>query len=141
MMYHWLMYNNKKSLFYWYSKSKELENKVADLFQSKGFQVSITGGPNDQGIDLRAIKNRTLFLVQCKGWSKQVGTAPIREAIGIKTAEAANFVVISPQGFSGPAIRLAREQDVILLDATGLTNIVRDRPSPLDAANILSFPK
>lgn len=74
------------------SRNKELGNLyeayVGNLFESKGFRVLYTGfifGKDDHGIDLIAIKDNSIKLIQCKNRKDGITCNMIHQFYGAKT--------------------------------------------------------
>ena len=140
--FHWLGFHSTRSVNYWYGKkAKELELAIKELFETIGFEVSRTGNPNDGGIDLRTSKGTFNLFIQCKGLGKKLGVGPVREAIGIKHNYMTNFAIVCPNGFSASAMSLAKENNIVLLDAHQLIDLARGHLNALQSANILSLGK
>lgn len=138
--YYWLGFHSMKCVNYWYpKKAKYLELAVKELLEKLDFEVSWTGNPNDGGIDLSASKGNFKVLFQCKGLGKKLGVGPVREAIGIKNDYMTNFAIVCPIGFSGYAKHLAKENNIVLLDAHSLIVLARGNLESLQTANIVSL--
>ena len=78
----------RNKITYWTSMSgHEFEKNIADLYRKRGYQVRVTRGSGDGGIDLYMEKNGVKYVVQCKNHKNQVGPAPVRDLFGAMTAE------------------------------------------------------
>lgn len=67
------------------NQGKNYEQYIANLFKSKGYQVieNYKKQKEDEGIDIIAIKNDELLLIQCKNWQKFIIThQDIKEFLG-----------------------------------------------------------
>jgi len=140
--FHWLGFHSMKCVNYWYNKkARQLELAVKELLEFLGFDVNTIGNPNDGGIDLKATKNKFEILIQCKGLAKNMGVGPVREAIGIKNNYTTNFAIVCPIGFSRYAKPLAKENNIVLLDAHQLGDLARGELDSLQSANIIRLGK
>lgn len=104
----------------------EFERLVGEGFRQRGYTVAATRSGADGGVDLRLLKNRERFLVQCKHWRAQkVPVEVVRELYGAMAAEGAagGFVVTSGE-FTAPAQRFARGRNIELLDRTALSAMI-----------------
>lgn len=109
--------NPKKLLTMDWRKFEEL---VADIFKVAGFDVTLTPGRKDGGIDIIAVQNSSLtgpltHLIQCKRYSHNVGVEPIRGLFGVVTAERANHgICVTTSDFTKEAIRFANHNKTML---------------------------
>lgn len=86
------------------------EQYVGLLFEEAGYQVKLTGGRNDQGIDLVVKRRETVSVVQCKRYDGSVGPKTVREFIGAMTnANVNEGYLITTSGFTPGAEREARK--------------------------------
>jgi len=102
------------------------ERLVGEAFRQRGYSVAETHSGADGGVDLRLVRNRERFLVQCKHWRAQkVPVEVVRELYGAMAAEGAagGFVVTSGE-FTAPAQRFARGRNIELLDRTALSAMI-----------------
>lgn len=116
---------------------QEFEMVVSEFFRKQGYSVLESGGGGpDGGVDLRLKKDNKKIIVQCKHWkTSKVGVQVVREQLGIKTAEAADGVIIVTSGlYTNDAIKFANEQDIILIDGEKLKEIITKtkRSLPID---------
>ncbi|WP_256815811.1 restriction endonuclease [Cytobacillus sp. Bac17] len=93
---------------------RKFEELVAELFNRKGYDVSLTQRTRDGGKDIYAIKNdsiaSTLFVIETKRYSKtnKVGVEIVRSLYGVKTAERANVgMIVTTSSFTKAAIDFA----------------------------------
>jgi hypothetical protein len=66
-------------------QGKEFEYHVSNIFKKQGYKVinNFEKSQNDEGIDIIAIKNDELLLIQCKNWEKSViSHIDIKEFLG-----------------------------------------------------------
>jgi restriction system protein len=91
---------------------REFEDLVAAAYQASGYDVEARGGDlADGGIDLIVRKDNKRWIVQCKHYRDQwVGVRPIRELLGIVTAQKATGGVLVASGvFDEQAQAFARQ--------------------------------
>lgn len=80
---------------YWKSlKGRDLEREIGNLFSSQGYTTELTPSTNDKGIDIILRKGDFKTIVQCKGHSKPVGPAIVRDLYGTLTASRADLAIL-----------------------------------------------
>lgn len=107
------------------------EERVAELLAASGYrQVQRKGGAGDLNADITCYTSAGQFMVvQCKRYApgSAIGSPVIQTFIGMARihhhAQAAMFVTTST--FSQPAIELARQHDIMLVDGDALTRWAR----------------
>jgi restriction system protein len=125
---------------------REFEQAVAQLFRRQGFDVRQAGGAQaDGGVDLRAVRGRDSYPVQCKHWrARTVGVEVVRELYGVMAAErsAGGFVVTSGR-FTRDAIKFADGREIQLIDGKTLLEAIQRLPSnaSLDSAARAAEPR
>lgn len=110
----------------------QFEKLVGALYREKGYVVERLGGAKpDGGIDLilRSQNGTATIIVQCKHWRKaRVKEREIRELEGAKAiARASRAVMVTLRGFTDPALRLATERQIQLLDEHHLIEWIEQR--------------
>jgi hypothetical protein len=122
----WNDYNSFTGKKFWLShKGEKLEREFQNLASFVGWDSWLTPTSGDGGIDViceNKAQERTL-LIQCKGHSKPVGVAAIRDAVGVAAMYEGEMIVVSPIGFTKGSFNLARQSGIKLLSATNLVNI------------------
>ena len=110
------------------------ENYFAKLLEKLGFyNVRITDGSSDFGIDVLAYNDDILYGFQCKLYSNTVGNKSIQEAYSGKTHYNCNVaVVVTNNFFTSQAREQAKETNVLLWDRNILIN-------KLDIASRITF--
>jgi restriction system protein len=110
---------------------KQFEAAVGDLLREIGFrEVRHVGGAGDLGADLlcRDASGRKT-VVQCKRYApgKRVTSPAIQAFIGMATVHhrASHGVFVTTSDFTGPAVELAREHGLLLIDGTSLVALAR----------------
>lgn len=96
---------------------REFEEFIANLFRKKGYKTTLTPSSGDYGIDV-IIENDFLKIgIQTKCYSDKVSNSAVQEAFtGIKHYGLDKAMVITNNYFQPSAIRLAKENNVILWD-------------------------
>jgi restriction system protein len=95
---------------------EEYECFCAALFETAGWETSLTNKTGDQGVDIIARKNGTVVSVQCKYYSKPVGNKAVQEIAAGRVHHGAGIaVVVSNSSFTRSAIELAQTTGVILI--------------------------
>jgi ssDNA-binding Zn-finger/Zn-ribbon topoisomerase 1 len=110
----------------------QFEKLVGALYREKGYLVERLGGAKpDGGIDLilRSQNGTATIIVQCKHWRKsRVKEREIRELEGAKAiARASRAVMVTLRGFTDPALRLAAERQIQVLDEHHLIEWIEQR--------------
>lgn len=109
----------------------QFELFVAQLLRDLGYQqVKHTGGPGDLSVDILCRDGEgRLTAVQCKryGPNHRVGSPEVQQFIGMITVHhhAERGMYVTTSGFTQPAINLARQHDVTLIDGVALTAQLR----------------
>jgi hypothetical protein len=109
----------------------QFELAVGDLLGEIGYaQIRRTGGPGDLGADLvcrDAAGHRVV--VQCKRYApeKRVGSQALQTFIGMVTVHhrAQRGIFVTTSEFTGPAIELAREHGILLIDGQALVSLAQ----------------
>jgi restriction system protein len=107
---------------------QEFEQLIGEVFRSKGYRVSETGGGGaDGGIDLVLGKDGETHLVQCKQWrALRVGVNVVRELYGVMAAKgAASGFVVTSGSFTDEARGFAEGRNVAQIDGTKLQNLLQ----------------
>ena len=99
----------------------EFERLVERLLRFSGFRVLNLQASRDQGADLLASKGDRIIVIQCKRYSKPVGSPVIRETVGAKEYYGANEAwVVTTSRFTLDAKKAAFRTGVRLVDRNGL---------------------
>lgn len=109
----------------------QFERFIAQLLQDLGYQqVKHTGGPGDLAADI-ICRDGDGFLtaVQCKRYAPDhhVGSPAVQQFIGMMTVHhhADRGIYVTTSSFTQPAINLARQHNVTLIDGVALTAQLR----------------
>lgn len=106
------MYNGK----YDYMEGHDFEQFCARLLEANGFyNVQVTPGSNDQGIDILAQKQGVKYAIQCKRYSSDVGNKAVQEVFAGKSFYGCHVgVVLTNRYFTQSAKELAEKTQVFL---------------------------
>ena len=113
----------------------DFEYMCADLLRSGNFRsVEVTPASNDYGADIIAedyCGNR--WVIQCKRYKGNLSNSPVQEVVGSKAHYRANkAAVIATAGYTKGAKRLAKDNEVVLIDRKGLQKMMRGREITLE---------
>lgn len=116
----------------------EFENLSKDLLLSYGFdQVEVTKSSGDYGADVVAYKDDIKYAIQCKKYSSKVGVSAIQEVIASKSIYNCHVAVVLTNNYFTPnAIRLAKENNVLLWDRDKLIIMLRKHKDKMTISNI-----
>ncbi len=97
---------------------QEFENACAKILRCNGFKnVVVTQRSGDFGVDITAIKKGAKYAIQCKRYSRKLGSAPIQEIVaGMRYYGCTKGAVMTNQFFTEPASELARANRIELWD-------------------------
>jgi HJR/Mrr/RecB family endonuclease len=113
----------------------EFEVAIANLYERRGYQVTITKASGDFGVDVLATKDSESLAIQVKRYSSNVGVAAVQEvAAGSRYYKASVAVVITNSFFTEQAKVLAKTLRVRLIDKKGLAEM-------WDSAHTTTFPE
>lgn len=104
------------------------ERYVADLLYANGFhRVSLTER-YDFGVDIIAEKDGVRWGVQVKRHAGLVKASAVRQVVtGLRMYGCHRAMVITNSTFSATAQRLAKGNDCVLVDRTGLDRLINNR--------------
>lgn len=114
----------KKYAEYWLDLSgHQFEKEVAKLYEAHGYDVQVTKGSGDGGIDIFLEKAGRRYGVQCKNHHKAIGPAAIRDLYGAMSHEGLDAgIFIASSGYTKGAKEFARNKAITLLD---INNVLR----------------
>jgi Holliday junction resolvase len=100
------------------------EREVARLYQALGYQVRLTPGTADGGIDIVLEREGVVTAVQCKAHRKKVGVAVGRELVtSAKDIGADRMIIACTHGVSEPLKIYAREKSMEIVTADELARL------------------
>jgi len=114
----------------------DLEQRCAAILRRLGWAVEETPRSRDGGIDLIArrldeVGVEDCLFVQCKDHARPVGVEVIRSLIGVlPTDRNTRAVIVSPEGLTTDAARLARERKVVVWDSSRLAELDSVQSAP-----------
>jgi len=115
---------------------QDFERLVGEAYRRKGYSVIARGlGGADGGADIDLYRGDEHLLVQCKQWKAwKVGVKPVRELLGVVTAEQADGGIFVTSGrYTREALRFARDNKLVLVDGETLLEMIWEvqvGPSP-----------
>ena len=106
----------------------DFEYFCADLLRKNGFfEVSVTKGSGDQGVDVLATKDGIKYAIQCKNYVSALGNTPVQEVHAGKTFYSCHVgVVMTNSTFTPGAKTLAQATGVLLWDRATLQKMMED---------------
>lgn len=106
----------------------DFEYYCADLLKNNGFyNVNVTQGSGDQGIDVLAEKGGVKYGIQCKCYSKDIGNKAVQEAFAGKTFYHCHVAaVLTNRYFTRSAKELASINQVLLWDRDQLEKFIKN---------------
>ena len=106
----------------------EFEYFCAELLQENGFyEVEVTKGSGDYGIDILAEKDGVTYAIQCKRYSDSVGVKAIQEAYaGRDYYDRMVGAVLTNQYFTTPAVEAAKKLKILLWDRGYLESMMEE---------------
>lgn len=109
----------------------DFEYYCADLLRNDGFyNVEVTQGSGDQGIDILAEKAGIRYGIQCKCYSNNIGNKAVQEAFAGKTFYHCHVAaVLTNRYFTRSAKQLAEKDQVLLWDRDELERLVQNAES------------
>ena len=103
----------------------EFEKLCALIFTKMNYLVEQTKATHDHGADLVISKNQILYAVQCKKYSRTLSNTAIQEVVAsMNIYNCSKSMVITNSAFSKSAIKLAKSNDVVLIDRVKLTYMI-----------------
>lgn len=104
----------------------EFEEHVAAVARGTGLPVIMTPVTGDWGVDLIVGRRPNRIAVQCKRYSRPVGPGAVQEVVaGAPMQDCARTMVVSNQGFTPAARRLAEQHETTLVSGPELTRLGR----------------
>lgn len=119
----------------------KFEELVADVWEERGWQTTVTSGASDRGIDVIARK-RTPFkqkqVIQAKRYAadNKVGSPAIQQYSSLKRQESDvdTVIVVTTSSFTSQAQQTASDLNVKLIDGQNLVALIAD----LDSQDVVS---
>jgi restriction system protein len=105
---------------------RQFERYVAAIFRRKGYQVRLTGGSGDHGVDLELhdLRSSRRAIVQCKRYQNTVGEELVRELYGTLLHELAyHAFLVTTADISDAAREWAQGKPITLIDGAALVEI------------------
>jgi len=97
------------------------EKNIADIFKRLGYQVKLTKGSGDEGVDIFLDEDT---IVQCKATESQISPAVVRDLFGaMHHFNATKGIIVSTGGFSSGCHQFAHEKNIELWDLNKLLEV------------------
>lgn len=98
----------------------EFEWLIEELYKGFGYDTRLSSKTNDKGIDILALKNnvgkKEKTIIQCKLYSRNIGSPFVRDLLGVVTStKATKGVLVSVSEFTREAKKFADENSSIEL--------------------------
>lgn len=125
-------------------KSDDFEKYIGEIFRRLGYDVKVTGGSYDGGVDVIAEKDNRKHYIQCKRYSakNEVGVGAIRDFYGALADRLANGkgYFVTTGKFTLEAERFAEDKPIELVDSQRLLQYIRlsgiGNPQSLDSKTL-----
>lgn len=112
--------------FQWDTNISPIEFEVccADYLKLRGWRADTTKASGDHGADVVATRMGISIVIQCKKYSKPVGSRAVQEAISGRAFHKADYAfVVSNQSYTNTAHDLASQTNILLLHFSALRHI------------------
>ncbi len=109
----------------------QFEEVIGQMLASKGLQyVRRVGGSGDLSVDLLAIDtNGNRVVVQCKRYNpgRSISSPELQKFIGMMFVQhkAQKGIFVTTSTFTQPAIDLAKDNDIVLIDGNTLVKLMQ----------------
>lgn len=107
---------------------QDMENMVGELFEKKGYEVTVTQATGDFGIDVEARNDKESIGIQVKHWNADIGYEDIAKTLGSSMGKFNRSIIInSKSGFSAQAWQKQSEMPYVLelWDSTKLKSEIK----------------
>ncbi len=105
----------------------EFEYFCAELLRKNDFyDVSVTRGSGDQGVDILATKGGIKYAIQCKNYASPLSNTPVQEVAAGKLFYNCHVgVVLTNSTFTPGAVSLANAAGILLWDRSELSELMK----------------
>lgn len=104
----------------------EFEHYIGDLFACLGFDVEVTKGSGDYGVDVICEKGGERIAIQAKRHSQKVNLKAVQEVVaGMKIHKCNKSMVITTSYFSSSALKLASHNHCELVNRDQLVRLIQ----------------
>lgn len=105
----------------------DFEKCIGYIYQIFGYRVQYTPKSRDNGADLIISKSGDRIAVQTKRYAQKVSNKAIQEAVASKAFYNCNkCMVVTNNFFTTPAMKLAKANNVILVNRSQLKKLIRE---------------
>lgn len=118
----------RKTYEYWTTIDPyQFEYEIAMLFKNHGFDVKVTKGSGDQGIDIKLFKNGRRGAVQCKRYTSKVGPSTARDLYGAMMHGKYEFgFIVCPSSFSESTFEFTKKKPITLIGLKRIIEMTND---------------
>lgn len=115
------------------------EHYVAEYLVGQGYRkVKVTQQSGDYGVDVIAQNGKDKYAIQCKYYSSPVGVEAVQQVVGgMAHYGCTRAMVVTNNGYTRPAIKLAHENGVTLLG--NLQMVAKSKPKIYSQKNRLKW--
>ena len=107
-----------------YKKGIRFENYCMEILKKNGWNVKETPNTGDQGVDLIASMDNLRICIQCKDHIKVIGNKAVQDICAGKLYwKGTRAVLVSKSGFTKSAQKLARANEVKLINGSELKDL------------------
>jgi HJR/Mrr/RecB family endonuclease len=106
----------------------DMENMVGELFEKKGYEVTVTQATGDFGIDVEARNDKESIGIQVKHWNNDVGYEDVAKTLGSSMGKFNRSIIVnSKSGFTSQAWQKQSEMPYVLelWDSTKLKSEIK----------------
>jgi len=106
----------------------DFENYIADMYSRLGYKTEKVGGPNDGGVDVKAIKDGIEHYIQCKKYiTSKVSVGDVRNFAGalIDKLSQGKGIFITTNIFTTEAEKYAEDKPIELVDGDRLLKLIK----------------
>ncbi len=109
-------------------RGTDFEHFLSRVFQSLGYQVTLTKGSGDQGVDLILTGKGRRIAVQAKGYAGSLGNSPVQEVVaGMVFYQCDSCAAITNSRFTSGAEQLAAVNGCKLIDGARIPDLIEGR--------------
>jgi len=108
----------------------DFEEKVAEVWEAKGYDTHVRQGSQDRAIDVEAVQGAQRVLIQAKryGSNNKVGAEDVRKYATLwqQEPDASRVILVTTSSFTSEAKRIAAEQNVQIIDGPSFVDMLEE---------------
>jgi len=118
----------QKTYEYWTTIDPyQFEHEIGMLFQKHGFDVKVTKGSGDQGVDIKLFRGGKKGAVQCKRYKSKVGPSTARDLYGAMMHGKYDFgFIVCPSSFSESTFEFTKNKPITLIGLKRIIEMTND---------------